>query len=394
MEKFIKNKKVLLVLILLIAFFIMGGLLIHNKLKPTHGYFVKIGDLNYSRSRHTATLLPDERVVIIGGGADQTLSSIEMFEPAKNKFRDAGSLNYPRVAHNAILLNDGKILVFGGEQLIANKYGLGSKVVSVAEIYDPVKEESKVLKELQSESRTPTITKYNDDEVLVVESWMKKAFKFNLKTRKKTELKNNYEHREPKSFLLKDGRVLVLSMFSNSKTFYNFEIFNPKTNKFIPLDKLVNNSLTGNKVIGSINDSKNLPMLRSTAILLKNGKVLLTGGNDLSSSSPLVILDVDKQLFQRLPCSINRYDHSLVLLNDGKVLITGGIGFFGGGWLPGFSRDWLKTAEVFDPKTNTIQSVKDMNDYRVSHQSTLLKNGTVLITGTGSTSKTSEIFIP
>jgi hypothetical protein len=72
------------------------------------------------RFRHTATLLPNGQVLIIGGkdNALRTLNTAEVFKPAQvltlSTFAAAGQLSQPRADHSATLLADGAVLVAGG----------------------------------------------------------------------------------------------------------------------------------------------------------------------------------------------------------------------------------------------------------------------------------------
>jgi len=100
---------------------------------PATGTFELTGPLINGRQYHTATLLPDGRVLVIGGGADYTnlefLAAAEMFDPVTGTFAMAGSLATARTYHTATLLDDGRVLVTGG-------YGAVAPLAS-AEIYDP-----------------------------------------------------------------------------------------------------------------------------------------------------------------------------------------------------------------------------------------------------------------
>lgn len=92
-------------------------------------------DLNFPHMGHTATLLPDGRVVIIGGLSDWAngvrLGYAEIFDPATNSWTvAAGQSGKPRYQHTATLLEDGRILVVGGSEAFGG-------VVDSAEIFDP-----------------------------------------------------------------------------------------------------------------------------------------------------------------------------------------------------------------------------------------------------------------
>ena len=61
-----------------------------------------IGNMTAARVGHTATLLPDGRVLVAGG--DATGRSAELFDPSMRSFTPTGSMTTSRGPHTAILL--------------------------------------------------------------------------------------------------------------------------------------------------------------------------------------------------------------------------------------------------------------------------------------------------
>ena len=122
---------------------------------PETTSFQVLGEMTEPRTRHTATLLNDGRVVIVGGvaieggGADrvnQLLSSVEIFDasvtgPASAQLRSAefspaGPTNIAHSNHEAVLQDDGTIVVIGG-------LDADGRLESQIEILDPETGESR-----------------------------------------------------------------------------------------------------------------------------------------------------------------------------------------------------------------------------------------------------------
>ncbi|HEX7508150.1 MAG TPA: kelch repeat-containing protein, partial [Polyangia bacterium] len=99
------------------------------------GSFVAAGAMSTARYRHTATSLPNGKVLIAGGyvvGSSITvLASTELFDPATSTFAAAGSMTTARYGQTATLLPNGKVLIAGGLADSSSTYP------AAAELYDP-----------------------------------------------------------------------------------------------------------------------------------------------------------------------------------------------------------------------------------------------------------------
>src|SRR3989440_788301 len=102
------------------------------------------GSLNADRFGHTATLLPNGKVLVVGGGGfpcsgnfcySTVNGSTELYDPATGTWSLTGSLIQRRTGHSATLLQNGQVLVMGGSNY---GYDIGFfAYVNSVELYDP-----------------------------------------------------------------------------------------------------------------------------------------------------------------------------------------------------------------------------------------------------------------
>ncbi len=86
---------------------------------PTTKLWTPAGNLSMARNGHTATLLPNGKVLVVGGNSrvgDQTgiVPTAELYDPATNTWTLTASPIFARASHTATLLLNGDVILAGG----------------------------------------------------------------------------------------------------------------------------------------------------------------------------------------------------------------------------------------------------------------------------------------
>ena len=82
---------------------------------PVTGNWAGTSSMIISRTKHTATLLPNGKVLIAGGAnPPAVLTSAELFDPRTCTWSMTGSMATPRLGHAATSLPGAEVLVAGG----------------------------------------------------------------------------------------------------------------------------------------------------------------------------------------------------------------------------------------------------------------------------------------
>jgi hypothetical protein len=283
---------------------------------PRTDTFTSVGDMTMARSEHTATLLPDGRVLIAGGEPGLALSTAELYDPSSRTFTRTGDLVAPAAWRTASLLDNGKVLIAGpkpqlfdpatGTFSATGEYApMASNPYGEAGLYGPATLlfNGKVLTALE-----PSAQLYDPG-----------SGTFSLTDRMATGRFLWYIDGRTAN-LLRNGKVLLTGgMFEDpGDSFADAELYDPAIGRFISINKM---SRTRS---------------RHTATLLRDGTVLLAGGDDWihadgvnnSGSIPSTeIYDPDSNRFYGYTgnMTVGRYFHTATLLMDGRVLLAGGI---------------------------------------------------------------------
>jgi hypothetical protein len=335
---------------------------------PDKALFKLTPNLNHARAEHSATLLPDGRVLIVGGAPEAISNTVELYDPATVSVTKTVNTLRGRMGHTATLLPNGQVLIVGGHASAA-----------YAELYDPA-----------SGIFTPT---------------------GNL----------NYPRARHTATLLPDGKVLIAGgnsgdTWSSGFTSYvtQTELYDWNTGTF---------TLTGPLSVARYNH---------TATLLPNGQVMIAGGvgSTVNALSSVELYTPGTGQFTAAPSMRQtRTDHTASLLENGKVLFLGGnrtydpsTGSEGGftaelyDWAGGESTSlgnrflWRQrhTATVlpngivvvvgscetdhytnwssqrvsfYRPDTDQVSHVYVLSQGRCDHEATLLQDGRMLLTG-------------
>jgi len=117
---------------------------------------------------------------------------------------------------------------------------------------------------------------------------------------------------------------------------------------------------------------------------LADGRVLFTGGIDLTTGQPstaAAVYDPATQTTTTLTMAFPRAGHGASLMPNGRVLVSGGSATFDLTNPLSLFTGLQVTTELFDPVTNTFLPGPNMLEARAFHTSTTLTSGRVLVAG-------------
>ncbi len=354
------------------------------------------------RLSHTATLLPDGKVLVAGGCTEpeptgactKATATADLYDPDLRSWSATASMTRPRIGQLATLLPDGDVLVAGGCSESPCSSQQDAAAARTAELYHPKTRTWTSTGSMPSSLgrddatiiglpvRPPRVCGANCGKVLVVGSrsatelydpsrgaWAPTAAPENTRS-------------FPAAVVLHGGKVLVAgSVQAEGVGASPAELYDPSTAMW---------TATGN--------AEPSPQLGETATLVPDGRVLAvtaqfpegpSKGDELYD--PTALPDPANPSVKGGAWTIatpaltgRRFGNTATLLRDGTVLIVGG-NDADGGFRP------LATAELYNARTTRWDAAATMAGGRgldSLHQvgrpaftATLLNNGTVLVVG-------------
>jgi hypothetical protein len=316
--------------------------------------FADTNPMSVERVRHTATLLPNGEVLVVGGQDEDNISlaSAELFDPASETWTMTEPLPEPRQNHTATLLPSGRVMVIGGTGNAVDQGGVA--------VYDAATGTWGDGPPLPVARADHTTTLLPGAKLLVAGGAIgtaptDTAFLLDLKTGNWTPTANTMsaQRRFPEAALLPDGRVLIAggveSGFTATAT---ADVYDPATNSFTEVD------------------SMDFPRANFATAVLPDGRVLASGGYEEgwgNTSQGAEAFDPATESWS--PVSepfLERGEAAAVTLESGNVLFV----------------EWDDTGEVFDFDSGDWEDVPNtMVGERVGMANARLGDGRVLLTG-------------
>jgi len=318
----------------------------------TTGFRQVIDEMSVERFGHTATRLLDGMVLLVGGyraGFAQVLDSAEVFDPATETFRRLDSrLEHGRAVHTATLLPDGRVLLAGGTD--------GVDAMNSLEVYDPDTRQFTEADSVLVRERYGHQAVLVEDRIILFGGFdgyeaLPYAAAISVDGLEVTDIIGAHSREtrmlvgrlNPTVTALADGAWLIAGGFtgpleSGTET-AEVEIFDPAVSPFF---------FAGNSLLQ--------PRSGHRAARLSDGRVLVTGG---IQSDEQLILD-QAELYDPLTGAFSatgslitaRTVPEINVLPDGRILVAGG-----NTSIDTYLPEPASTAELYDPTTGAFSVV-------------------------------------
>ncbi|MGH9280010.1 MAG: Kelch repeat-containing protein [Acidimicrobiales bacterium] len=290
-------------------------------LSPFTMHWTPTGSMGTPRWQHTATALPNGKVLVTGGftnpftlgaNAQPVSDTAELYDPATATWTATGPMTTRRALHVAQLLDNGKVLVAGGrtcDQPPPTACNFTFRT-NTAELYDPATGAFTPTGSMQFDRHTTAAVKLLDGRVLVPAGFTNvgngpNGDIYDPATGTWSQTLNLVESRARQGgALLPGGRVLVMAGFPNRTT---SETYDPGTNQW---------TLSGNVVAaGRFNFS---------FTTLPDGRVLMAGGQVPGTGISKTAELWASGAWTPLPDMANPHGNSSSLGNSEKAIVLSG----------------------------------------------------------------------
>jgi N-acetylneuraminic acid mutarotase len=315
---------------------------------PSVNRWSEAAPMSEPRTQHAATLLNDGRVLVVGGfhGRDldgETVPTAEIYDPRTNRWMAAAPMTRRRAGHSATLLPDGRVLVLGGIDITMDPHWT-TTYPDQGELYDPMTDRWSETAPGMGGRQGHTATLLLDGRVLLMGGQGDQGLQQGATLYDPTQ--NSWVAAAPPVVLrrshsataLPDGRVLILggdgasaaevAQLPNrygSEPLSSGALYDPTHNLWTPILAM------------------HATRLAHTATALRDGTILVVGGAYANPGHP-EIYEVAANHWVQATAVINRHAHTATLLHDGRVLIVGGFGI-----------DAMSTAWTYGPDTGVAQ---------------------------------------
>jgi hypothetical protein len=378
--------------------------------------FQPTGSMKQARLFHTATLLNDGRVLVIGGidpakkatNPDTpipALTGVEIYDPATGIWSEGAPLAESRCGHTATLLPNGEVFVAGGRSTydgyLVNFLGHPGLAIASAAIYNPTRNDWRAVDPMKIGHVFHSATLLPDGRVLIAGGdadyggFNGKPELFTYET----------EYFDPTSAAWSPGGPFSTYTFLQGQTgrFGQGVLLLPDHRLLLAGGREVVPHPWGSVVV----DLKNAELFRTETgtwrpaattptncfrpilHLLEDGTVLLVAG--YPNFSIAARYDPVLDLWTSAPASAQVHQSACAAsLADGRLLVAGGLA---AGELANDSNPPQTSCEIFSPLTGQWNPAGPLKTGRANGTLTRLQDGRILAAG-GSTEPTAELFVP
>jgi hypothetical protein len=320
---------------------------------PASGVWTEAASFPEPRHYHSATVLSDGRVLVVGGSTFVGCCTEEkrtafLYDPTSDSWKTVAPSNEPHLGHSAVALDDGRVL------LVDQFYN---------EIYDPATDVWTNVPTSPVHFQYFQSIRLHDGRVLAAAGctapdYQRQSEIFDPTTSTWTAQLMNAPHCWGRLAMLPDGRVLAAGGFDWEATDHEqtaSEIFDPATNHWTPTAPM------------------NTPHSSFALTTMSDGSILAAGGFFYWNEPKAEIFDPTTGQWWSVPdMTVPRWQGIGLPLPDGSILVTGGDVPLG--------PDDNGTSEVFRPDTSSVARVRftsKPSGFTMSTEATIRFEGSV-----------------